>query len=521
MMTTQPVENFLSDNQLRTRLERCNNLPSPPGIALRVIDLVQDPDVNMSKVSELVSVDPALAAKILRIANSPMYARRRKIENLHQAIVLLGLDATLTLALSFSLVSSLRDEAAGNFDYEHYWKRSIAAATCSRCLGAHIKAGSGEELFLAGLLQDIGMLAINKADPDHYRNLGVSQSNHIALSTREQEVLGADHAAIGGWLLQQWRLPPRLQTAVAASHNLEQLQIREDWLPFVQCVSVSGPLVDILESEQPEQACEFSIKLAEERLGISAEALEAILEDLEADMKESESLFDLDLKDFILSASLLEQARETLMVRNLQNIQQTSELNEAARTLESRTRDLEEKSRHDGLTGLLNRTYFDERFNDDFKVAQKQGWPITVMFLDLDHFKKVNDTYGHQAGDEILQHSAKILDDATRDEDIVARYGGEEFIIVLPGYGENAALIIAERIVSAFRSTTHPLQGQMEISITASIGVAVHGEGVNFEDTKHLISAADIAVYAAKQQGRDRHVVYSGELEEQPQTVQA
>ena len=104
------------------------NFPSPPGVATHIIELAQDPDIEMGKVAKALSMDSALSTKILRIANSPLYAQRRKSENLRQALVVLGLNATLTLALSFSLVKSLRGGKSNGLSYGLYWRRALLAA---------------------------------------------------------------------------------------------------------------------------------------------------------------------------------------------------------------------------------------------------------------------------------------------------------------------------------------------------------------------------------------------------------
>ncbi len=185
---------------------------------------------------------------------------------------------------------------------------------------------------------------------------------------------------------------------------------------------------------------------------------------------------------------------------------------QSAQELESRTRVLEENSRRDGLTGLYNRAYLDKRIEDEFKLSRSRGWPMAVIFLDLDHFKSVNDKYGHQAGDIVLRMAASLLMDCTREEDVVARYGGEEFIVVLPGHAEESARIVADRIINVFRSTQYEVHEDTVIGITASLGIAVQGGEADYPDVEELIRAADNAVYAAKRAGRDRYVFYKSEM---------
>ena len=457
-------------------------------------------------------MDPALAAKILRVANSPLYALQRKTENLRQAIMLLGLNGTLTLALSFSLVSSLEDGSGGGVDYNYLWKRSLAAATCGRRLAATLSLGS-EDMFLACLLQDIGMLVFAKVLPEIYKGIGPNQSDHAYIQSVEREKIGADHAAVGAWMLQQWGLPQRLQHAVSGSHDPSVVSVDDaGFIPFIQCVALSGLLVDISHSVEPLEAYKHVVRQAGEWLDMDKETLQSILEEMDDDLREAGKLFNIELTDFNLVDGLLDQAKETLMVRNLQTIQHVSDLQDNQNKLESTTRELEEQSRRDSLTGLYNRAYLDETTVKEFNLARSNTWPMTVIFVDLDHFKRVNDTYGHQVGDDVLKAASRMLQENTRDGDVVARYGGEEFIIILPGSGVISARAVTSRILDAFRNTPHRMTPAKTEIVTVSLGVAVHGEKMNFSSCVDLIRAADCAVYAAKRRSRNCVVEYDGSM---------
>ena len=164
------------------------------------------------------------------------------------------------------------------------------------------------------------------------------------------------------------------------------------------------------------------------------------------------------------------------------------------------------------MTGLYNRKYLDEALEKEFSCAIEQGWPLTLVLVDLDHFKQVNDTYGHQAGDEVLRQAAALLGACARDTDIVARYGGEEFVLLLPGTGMRGAKIVCERMVNAFRETRHKVIDDQEVAVSISVGLTVHGEVTKFTSTQAFLRAADMALYAAKAEGRDRVVVYTEKL---------
>ena len=497
------------DTQLLARLERCTNLPSPPVVALRVIELAQDPEVDIGMVADVISTDPALAAKVLRVSNSPIYALRRKAETLHQAITLLGLNGTLMLALSFSLASTMHNNADQGFDYTHFWKRSLAAATCARRLGAAIKLRAKEEVFLASLLQDIGMLVIDKMNPQFYRDCGVDQRDHAAVTASEYDRLGADHAIIGGWILRKWGFPEYLLDAVMNSHASEFSCEARDCEKLVHCVALSGLLVDAMQNPTEQNNLPLIVDLAHERMGINEGMFREMMELLNEDLAESQDMFNTDLSDYNYSDNLLDNAKETLMLMNLQTLAQADRLQETAELLESRTRELEERSRRDGLTGLYNRAYLDQKLSHEFTMTNDRDWSMVVMFVDLDHFKQVNDTYGHQAGDQVLQRAARVLVEGTRDDDIVARYGGEEFVIVMPGHGEKSAHVVAGRLVNAFRAMQYLVNDGEEINVTVSIGLSILGEGENFSSVEDMLEAADKALYVAKKNGRNRYLIYS------------
>lgn len=166
-------------------------------------------------------------------------------------------------------------------------------------------------------------------------------------------------------------------------------------------------------------------------------------------------------------------------------------------------------SRIDGLTGLYNRRYFDEIFHKNWKVAERNQSPIALIIGDIDHFKQINDTYGHPAGDLFLKHFARLLGDIVkRETDFIARYGGEEFVILMMNINKNDTLQIAEKIHEAVRQLQVPYEDKV-MQVTASLGVTVGIPGRN-ESTQLFLKKADDALYQAKNAGRDRLIFNGG-----------
>lgn len=504
---------FLGDEQLRLKLKHCKDLPSPPGIASRILDLSQDESASFAEVADIISIDPALTAKVLRIANSPLYAKQRKIENLRQAIMILGLNSTMMLALSFSMVSGLDNKEATRLDHNLFWRRSLEAACACRLLGKQLNCKNSEDFFLAGLLSDVGMLALDKIMPDLYSSIAMLQTSHLAFRTAEQAALGSDHASVGAWLLKHWKLPERWIVAVAGSHDPEAVAPDSEFQQLTFCTAIASQIADLRTcGDEIERSLAHIANNAQQWLNLEQTAIGDVLESLTDEVSQFAGLFNIDLGDTALLTALMDEAREQLMTRSLRQLHDTDRLQQTTQALETRTRELEVQSRRDILTGIYNRAYVDAVLTQEFSAAKTHGWPMALMFIDLDHFKEVNDNYGHQAGDLVLQKTAQLLQEAARETDIVARFGGEEFLIVLPGTGTTGAIAASERLLDAFRNTKHSVNGGDGIVVTCSIGIGVQGEDQDFENTAALVGAADRALYAAKFAGRNQAMLYNENL---------
>lgn len=165
---------------------------------------------------------------------------------------------------------------------------------------------------------------------------------------------------------------------------------------------------------------------------------------------------------------------------------------------------IQELSITDGLTGLYNRRYLNNRLDEEWSRSLRNNQPISMLLFDVDNFKSVNDTYGHDKGDEVLKAIGKVLRANTRKEDMAARYGGEEFVILLIGTGGEDARVMAEKTRSLIKGQVHEWMGR---SATVSIGVATF-PGIKAAKYEDLVQAADQAMYKAKVSGKDRVVVF-------------
>src|SRR4030095_784942 len=166
---------------------------------------------------------------------------------------------------------------------------------------------------------------------------------------------------------------------------------------------------------------------------------------------------------------------------------------------------LREQAIRDPLTNLFNRRYLEETLERELARAAREDYSVCIIMIDLDHFKRVNDTYGHEAGDEVLKALATTLSEQCRRGDFACRYGGEEFVIVMPNINMDTAYERAENIRQALNSL-RVSYGHYELAITISMGIACYP--INGETREAILRAADQAMYGAKEAGRDHILSY-------------
>ena len=188
----------------------------------------------------------------------------------------------------------------------------------------------------------------------------------------------------------------------------------------------------------------------------------------------------------------------------------TEQLKDALSKLSATHITLQEVTTIDPVTGIRNRQYFDDVFLQELRRAVRQRYDVSLLLMDIDHFKRVNDSYGHLAGDECLAGVAQAIDNMlNRPSDVVARYGGEEFVVVLPYVDEKRAVELAEQLREHIAAQTFKADGH-DLKISVSIGVA-SGVPVELKDGRELISHADEALYRAKSAGRNQVQGYTKE----------
>lgn len=201
-----------------------DNLPTLPEIAMQVLKLSSDPNSNIEEFSALISRDSALAAKILRVANSSYYGFRNKISTLKTAIVMLGLEETVRLARAFTFLHSFPSARAGSlFDFNHFWLHNMTVAEIANGLAGHLKLPDPGLYGTGGLLHDMGVIVMASFFEDAFIEVinETMESDEKPLQI-EERLFGMNHTQVGEKLAQRWNLPPELVTSIRYHHNPEE-----------------------------------------------------------------------------------------------------------------------------------------------------------------------------------------------------------------------------------------------------------------------------------------------------------
>lgn len=498
------------DRPILDKLEACKTLPTLPAVATEVVRLSRKENTDLNELSRTVERDPAIAAKLLSTASSAIYLTRSGAPTtVPQAVMRLGANTVMTLALSFSL-TRVRG-GPSSFDYQGFWRRMLISGNASRCIAEATKVNP-EEVFLAGMFQDIGVLALHETLGAPYADVMKSSgTDHLRLERLERESFGADHREVGTWLAQRWKLPAYLEHTTRGSHNPESVTGPSAFPGHMRAVAVGSYIAEIfLGARDRAEATHQAAEVARMWLGMNGDSFGRVLQSVGKAMPDLSRLFEIPIDETIIFGTL-DEARDALVKVSLRSAANAFQAEATATQLVKQKEEAEAQARKDALTGLFNRGYFDVQLENAVASARELGRPLTLLFVDVDHFKSVNDKFGHQAGDAVLQACGRLITRCMRQLDIPVRYGGEEFAILLPATDRAGGKVAAERLRKLLEKQEVMVGGGRAISVTASFGVATMDEHFEIDDPAELVGAADECVYAAKRSGRNR-VVVRGEM---------
>lgn len=497
-----PGKAYMSQTAVH-KLLQSPRLPTIPGVASQVLELTSRDEVDLPAVADVIVHDQALTSKILRTVNAPFYGLSSRCVSIQQALAYLGINTVKTLVLGFTLIDEFNDDdGPGNgFDYRAYWTRALYTAAAARYLATRTSIEHAEHAFVAGVMQDLGMLVMYRTyGADYLETLDRCADDHLSLAEHEQPAFDLDHAQAGAAITSTWNLPDALVDAIGYHHDADAAPAEHSEL--VRVAALGGWSAQALLGRDTDRAIELLAANCHQWFGMSTEATQELLPAIAEHAQHLADLLHINTTCAGEIDALLSRAEEQLLAHQLQ-------MHLRADELEHSNEVLAHQALTDPLTGVGNRKQFDQQLASHFKTARSSQQPLALILVDIDHFKKINDTHGHQVGDAVLVDLAGWLTGQIDTRGQVCRCGGEEFAVILPGMGRVEATRVAEQLrnhVERQRTDVTEVDASIgELSITLSVGVAALEKGLASVLTRpeHLVRITDKALYAAKYAGRN------------------
>lgn len=635
----------VAESPILSSLKAANHLPTPKGVALEMINLTQREDVSNHDIVRLIGTDPALSVRVIKAANVLLTNPYRPIVTIADAVTVLGVHTLRQLVLGIALIVDYRHGPCKQFNYPRFWAHSLLTGTAAKHLASRARLAVAEEIFVLGLLGNIGQLALATAYPGEFGDvIGRAKGKATAeLRRLEHDKFGCDQAELSEAILadmhfpkifqvlardyqepessrmaegsREWRLLHLLHVSSlladaclasaaergglvaklrlhAARVEIESEQLSEigdacvhDWLEWVELLNMKvihiPPFAELMSQsdaadtavEVPQWAhadqanykmrvlvveddramlvlLEAMLKAAGHDVLVARNGVEALrvveqqcpqlvitgwtmpeMDGITLCRKLRENAVRNDVYVIILTIQesvdrlveafeagaddyLVKPVAQKVFFARLRAAQRVVRLQEElafdreqllrfSRDLASSNERLQRLALTDALTELPNRRFAMERLEQEWALCRRGDRTLSCMMVDVDHFKPINDKFGHQTGDEVLKCIAHTLRQSARTQDVVCRYGGEEFLVICPDTGIGATTRCAERLRLNVAALQFKNQGA-GIKLTISIGVAEKKNGIASID--ELLGRADECLYAAKQGGRNRTV---------------
>jgi diguanylate cyclase (GGDEF)-like protein len=517
----------LRGEALLEQVLKARTLPSPPAVALRLLRMAPDPEVGDAALARVLEMDPALSARVLRMANSAFFALPSEVRTLDQALPVLGRGAVTSLALSFSLTDdSMRTgPLAGHF--RRFWLRCAVQASAAETLARFRVQHPAPELFITGLLLDLGQLALLKALGDRYARIlgevrGISAAGGASpgkeegdfLTSLEKEQLGVTHAEVGARILEAWGIPDSIHTVVREHHDPPiHLASRGRHATVLSAMRVASCVADCFLRVAPTESLTSLSAHLQDHLNLPDQEVIRFLLEADARVQEAATVLSAETDGRMTAEELMAEAADhwsmLALERDLAARRAMAGEGDGGGTVEVSVlrRENEQLRRQvflDPLTRLYNRRYIDEMLHTEARRAAENAEPVGFLFMDIDHFKWVNDSLGHAVGDEVLVGVARRIQGMLRSRDLLARYGGEEFVVLVRGTPLRGMVALADRLRGAVEEEPFEVDGA-SLRVTVSLGGALtQGDAGILPDLEALLILADQAMYASKHRGRNR-----------------
>jgi diguanylate cyclase (GGDEF)-like protein len=471
-----------------------------------LINISVERKITEQDIVKLVSYNETYENSVIDFLNRN---RQLKINSLQEALGTFGPEH-----ISFVLLNVFLFELTGVNEINELsglYEMQIFTASSSYIIAKESRVQYPHLAYISGMLSNISYFYLARFHPGELNKLLSKDKNMVKRMTLEWETFGLDHAEMSYLILGSAGVLPEIYNPVRYHHqkNLQE-NIGADHIKDLSLALYFGSMLTNMFYEDMSIASDFR-KDIKNMMQINSRQLEKIVDDIIDNFKNTAGSSGLNNLSFpgyfkIISwfdtkLSILNSQMEFANKKNLDLNLQNSKYQKA---LEENNKKLVGIALTDPLTGAFNRRYLDERLHDEFLKAKRYSQSFILISCDIDHFKIINDTYGHAFGDTVLVKIVQIIKSAIRKTDYISRTGGEEFVVVCHSSNELGGIIIAEKMRKIIENTIFKYE-EKTVPVTMSFGVAKYFPEVKSAD--ELIRISDDRLYAAKNGGRNK-VVY-------------
>ncbi|KAA0888977.1 GGDEF domain-containing protein [Oryzomonas rubra] len=490
-------------DSIQTVITGKTRLPSPPLICINILDLVREDDFTFQDLAQIIGADPSLTAKLLKVANTPYYNLSGSVTSVEKAVAILGVNIVKIIALSFVVYSEFQVEEDGSFDIDLFWRRSLTSAVAAEQIATAL-TGSGGDLFLIALLQDIGALLMRNWRPTDYRQISRTALNgRTPLHHLERDLFGFDHQTAGAELFKSWNFPEAICLPIRYHHCGDDAP--QQYRLVIDILEAANVLSCFYNDSHDVAKITRAKHLLTAGLGFEEHAADSLIEEVARKSGEMFVAFGINGATMKPLSQILQEANEELGAMYHSYELMMLELKQAREKAEALAQELHESNeRHremaykDDLTQAYNYRFFQEALGQEISRSQRYGREFSLVLFDLDQLKEINDTHGHLVGSQVLVNVSRLVQKKVRATDIFARLGGDEFGIILPETDASKAGIVAEQIRRSIEASAG------NITATISVGVTSYCSDHGDWDKRIIFNKADAALYMAKKTGKNR-----------------
>lgn len=488
--------------------------PSFRGTAIEIIRLAGDPDCAHQRLVDIVKRDPTLSVKVLRLANSALLRLETKVTTVSRAVNVIGVRALRNMAICFAACDAVPKTDLGDFDLAAFLEDSLRRAIAAEKLSSHLGMRNGDEAFTVGLLQDYGVIALVMQNRERAGEWMLARRD-LAEHRREHEraIFGKSHDEVALEVAKHSQLPASLAYAMHYHHKVESAPQNSD-SELIQLASWAETIADVFIVDDRQGAMELMFTRLQNECKINEGDARKMLEQIPSLVEEYAQVLGLHVPPQDGFDDLMHATNRQLAEMNVSNQELMFKLQavlkekgEVERELRLANARLERLAEIDPLTEIANRRHFEKFLLRHIQEAQRSGSPMTVLMVDIDKFKNVNDTYGHPFGDIAIRAVASSLQSNVRGKDLVARVGGEEFAVVLPETDHATGSAIAERLRLCVKSRELNC-GVNRVNLSVSLGGATlekisksHKPKTAFD---WLVKTSDDGLLESKKRGRNK-----------------